>query len=197
MNMQAIGLFVVAATALLGSPGPGIAALLAVGRSQGWQGGLRYYAGLQVGLALVVIICGAGLVSLLAVYPAVIRVMVVAAVVYLVYLSYAIATSPVGKDQPDRSGTYSSFAGLLLGITNPKAYLAISALLASPLQLAAAESSNIALKIALCIAVILIVDIVWLWIGVAVGRTKMTDRGERTMNVAMAATILIATACSV
>jgi len=38
---------------------------------------------------------------------------------------------------------------------------------------------------------------VWLWIGVAVGRTNLTDRGERTMNVAMAATILIATAFSV
>jgi threonine/homoserine/homoserine lactone efflux protein len=196
MNMQAIGLFVVAAIALLGSPGPGIAALLVVGKSQGWSGGLRFYVGLQVGLAAAVAICGAGLVSLLAVYPAVTRVMVIAAAIYLVYLSCAIATSPVGKDQPDRSGTYSPCAGLLLGITNPKAYLAISALLASPLQLTVRETGNIALKIALCIAVILLVDIVWLWIGVAVGRTNLTPFAERIMNVAMGTAILIAMASS-
>src|SRR4051794_7990612 len=108
MDMRAVGWFVAAATALLGSPGPGIAALLAVGRSEGWAGGLRYFAGLQIGLAVALAICGAGLVSLLAAYPAVTRVMIVAATIYLVYLAYAIATSPVGKDQPVRPASCSA-----------------------------------------------------------------------------------------
>jgi threonine/homoserine/homoserine lactone efflux protein len=196
MDMRAVGLFVAAATALLGSPGPGIAALLAVGKSQGWSGGLRFYAGLQIGLAAVVVGSGAGLASLLAAYPAVTRAMVMGATIYLVYLSYRIATSPVGKKPIDAPGSYSSTAGVLLGITNPKAYLAIASLLSSPLQLTATDRANIGLKIALCIAVIILVDIVWLWVGVAVGRTKLTPFAERGMNVAMAATILIATAFS-
>lgn len=197
MNMQAVGVFVAAATALLGSPGPGIAALLAVGRTQGWRGGLRYYAGLQIGLAAAVAICGAGLVSLLAAYPAATRTMVVVATIYLVYLSWAIAASPVGAGRSAATPSQSPLAGLLLGITNPKAYLAISALLATPLRLTAGESANLGLKIALSIGVILCVDIVWLWIGVAVGRVELSRRAERCMNVAMGATILIAAVFSV
>jgi threonine/homoserine/homoserine lactone efflux protein len=196
MNIGAMGAFVATATALLGSPGPGIAALLAVGRSQGWSGGLRYFAGLQAGLAVAVAISGVGVISLFTAYPALTRAMVVGATVYLVYLSYAIATSPVGKDQPDRLRSFSPAAGLLLGVTNPKAYLAISTLLASSLQLTVGELSNIGLKMALCMAVIIAVDIVWLWIGVAVGRTKLSAIGERIMNLAMGATILIATVSS-
>ena len=197
MDTRAVGLFVAAATALLGSPGPGIAALLAVGKSQGWPGGLRYFAGLQIGLAAALVISGAGLVSLLTAYPAVTRVMVIVATIYLVYLAYAIATSPVGRDQTDRLASYSPVAGALLGVTNPKAYLAMTSLLASPLQLTVGGSTNVALKMALCMAVIIIVDILWLWVGVAVGRIKLTAFAERAMNVAMGATILIATAFSI
>jgi threonine/homoserine/homoserine lactone efflux protein len=196
MNWCAVGLFTAAATALLGSPGPGIAALLAVGRAQGWARGLRYYGGLQMGLGCVVAICGAGLLSLLARYPVMGRALVVGAAIYLVYLAYSIATSPVGEQASARPGAYSALAGLLLGITNPKAYLAISSLLASPLKLSADTGANVGLKAALCIAVIMFVDIVWLWIGVTLGRMKLTHAGERFANIAMGATILVATAFS-
>ena len=119
MNWCAVGLFTAAATALLGSPGPGIAALLAVGRAQGWARGLRYYGGLQLGLGCVVAICGAGLLSLLARNPVISRALVIGAAIYLVYLAYSIATSPVGEPASARPGAYSAIAGLLLGITNP------------------------------------------------------------------------------
>jgi threonine/homoserine/homoserine lactone efflux protein len=193
MDLRAAGLFVASATALLGSPGPGIVALLAVGRVQGWRGGLRFYFGLQIGLAAAVLISGAGLFSILAAYPDVTRVMVIGATGYLVYLSFAIAFTPPGRATADRSPMHSPVAGLLLGITNPKAYLAIAALLASPLRLAVLQADNIMAKIALSIVVIILVDIAWLWIGVALGRTTLSARGERAMNLAMGATILIAT----
>src|SRR5580658_10494667 len=96
MDWTAMWAFVAAATALLGSPGPGIAALLAVGRAEGWGPGLRYYAGLQLGLAVA---CGAtavGLVSALAAFPFALRALTVASAVYLIYLAYRIATAAVG-----------------------------------------------------------------------------------------------------
>jgi hypothetical protein len=58
------------------------------------------------------------------------------------------------------------------------------------------ERANIAAKIALCMAVIIVVDIVWLWVGVALGQAKLTAFAERVINVAMGAAILIATAFS-
>ena len=49
--IAAYAAFLLSAVALLGSPGPGIAALVAVGRADGLQGGLRFYGGMQIGLA--------------------------------------------------------------------------------------------------------------------------------------------------
>jgi threonine/homoserine/homoserine lactone efflux protein len=195
MHVGAIGAFLATATALLGSPGPGIAALVAVGRAQGWSGGLRYFVGLQLGLAAAVVICAAGVVSLSAVSAAVTQAMNIGATIYLLYLSYAIATAPVGAQAQSRR-SFSPWAGLWLGITNPKAYLAISSLLASPMRLAATQRSELELKSILIMTVIVVVDIVWLWIGVVLRRTQLSPAGERIMNVAMGVTIVIATACS-
>jgi threonine/homoserine/homoserine lactone efflux protein len=67
MHSAASWLFVASAAALLGSPGPGIAALLAV-----------------------------GLVSLLAAFPFALRAMTVVSADYLLYLAYQVAAAPVG-----------------------------------------------------------------------------------------------------
>src|SRR5690349_15714695 len=48
----ALLLFLLAAIALLGSPGPVIVSLVATGRKSGFAGSLRYFLGIQAGLAL-------------------------------------------------------------------------------------------------------------------------------------------------
>src|SRR4051812_10754457 len=95
MNWTATGLFLLAAVALLGSPGPGIAALLAVTRREGLRAGLRYYAGLQLGLALAAAVSAAGLFSLLAAFPVLLRAASIAAVLYLITLAWKIGTAPL------------------------------------------------------------------------------------------------------
>src|ERR1700759_5661153 len=96
MDTVALGLFLTAAIGLLGSPGPAVAALIAVGRIRGLVGGLPYFLGLQAGLATAAGITAAGLFSLLTAFPSALRVMTIAATVYLIYLAYKIASSPVG-----------------------------------------------------------------------------------------------------
>ena len=74
----------------------------------------------------------AGLFSLLAAFPSALRVMTILATVYLIYLAWKIASSPVGETAKPRNGAHASPAmGFLLGVTNPKAYLAFASLLAS------------------------------------------------------------------
>jgi threonine/homoserine/homoserine lactone efflux protein len=194
MDLRAIGLFLLSAVALLGSPGPGIASLLAVGKSAGLSRGLKYYAGLQVGLALAAAVVAVGVISVFDSYPGLIRGMTWVASIYLVYLAYAIATSPVGAVAGRKPAPASPAAGLFLGVTNPKGYLAFASLLASPLRLATQSTHNVTLKWALCVAVILIVDLVWLWFGVFVGTRKLNPNSERTLNIVMGAAIVGATA---
>src|SRR5690348_4135481 len=108
MDVVATGLFLTAAVGLLGSPGPAIAALLAVGRARGLVVGLPYFAGLQLGLATAAGVTTAGLFSLLAAFPSALRAMTIAATVYLIYLAYRIASSPVGHGAEASSGAHAS-----------------------------------------------------------------------------------------
>lgn len=56
-------LFVMAAGGLLDSPGPAIACLLAIGRAEPVGTGLKYLAGMLVGLSTAAAVCAAGILS--------------------------------------------------------------------------------------------------------------------------------------
>jgi threonine/homoserine/homoserine lactone efflux protein len=166
MDTVALGIFLTAAVGLLGSPGPAIAALIAVGRARGLVGGLPYFLGLQLGLATAGGITAAGLFSLLAAFPSALRVMTITATVYLIYLAYKIASSAVGETGQVSNGAHASpAAGFLLGVTNPKAYLAFASLLASYTLIKGSAREDTFTKWFLLVAVMIVVDIVWLYVG--------------------------------
>jgi threonine/homoserine/homoserine lactone efflux protein len=193
MDMVALGLFLAAAIGLLGSPGPAIAALIAVGRARGFAGGLPYFVGLQFGLALAAGITAAGLFSLLATFPSALRMMTIAATVYLVYLAWKISSSPVGETAQASNGAHASpAAGFLLGMTNPKAYLAFASLLASYTLVKSSAQQDAFTKWLLLVAVMIAVDIVWLYVGVFLRALMLSQKRERALNVALGLTVLIA-----
>ena len=191
MDGTAIGLFLLTAVALLGSPGPGIAALLAVTRGGGLRAGLRYYAGLQVGLALAAAISAAGLFSLLAAFPVLLKAASIVAMIYLVWLAWKIGTAPI-EGAGSAGVSASAIGGFFLGITNPKAYLAFASLMASTTLIGTGASADAALKWALIVAVILVVDIAWVLLGAVLHHAVLPPRIERAMNLAFAAAILVA-----
>ena len=193
MDTVALGIFLTAAVGLLGSPGPAIAALIAVGRARGLVGGLPYFLGLQLGLATAAGITAAGLFSLLAAFPSALRVMTIAATVYLIYLAYKIASSPVGEAAQASNGAHSSpAAGFLLGVTNPKAYLAFASLLASYTLIKASAQQDAFAKWLLLVAVMIVVDIVWLYVGAFLRGLILSPNRERVLNVTLGLTVLIA-----
>ena len=193
MDTVALGIFLTAAVGLLGSPGPAIAALVAVGRNRGLVGGLPYFLGLQLGLATAAGITAAGLFSLLAALPSALRVMTIAATVYLLYLAYKIAFSAVGETaQASNAAHASPAAGFLLGMTNPKAYLAFASLLASYTLINGNAQQDAFTKWLLLVSVMIVVDIVWLYVGVFLGGLILSPRSERALNVTLGLTVLIA-----
>lgn len=193
MDTVALGLFLTAAVGLLGSPGPAIAALIAVGRSRGFVGGLPYFVGLQLGLAMAAGLTTAGLFSLLAAFPSALRVMTIAATIYLIYLAWKIASSPVGETAQQGNGAHASpAAGFLLGVTNPKAYLAFASLLASYSLIKASAQQDAITKWILLVAVMIAVDIVWLYVGVFLRGLMLSPKAERVLNVTLGLTVLIA-----
>jgi threonine/homoserine/homoserine lactone efflux protein len=133
MNLLNAEFFTFAAIGLLGSPGPGIAALVAIGARAGFVGGLRFYGGLQLGLAIAAMLTAAGLLSVLAAAPVLASALRIGATLYLIYLAFRIATAPVGAPARGAESKFVStaFSGFLLGVTNPKAYVAFTSLLLS------------------------------------------------------------------
>jgi threonine/homoserine/homoserine lactone efflux protein len=193
MDTAALGIFLTAAVGLLGSPGPAIAALIAVGRARGLVGGLPYFLGLQLGLATAAGITAAGLFSLLAAFPSALRGMTIAATVYLIYLAYKIATSPVGETAQASNGAHASpAAGFLLGVTNPKAYLAFASLLASYTLIKGSTQQDTFTKWFLLVAVMIVVDIVWLYVGAFLRGLMLSPNSERVLNVTLGLTVIIA-----
>ncbi len=191
MNILNVGLFSLAAIVLLGSPGPGIAALIAVGREKGFAGGLGFYGGLQIGLALAAGISAAGLFSIIQAIPMAMTAMTILATLYLLYLAYSIITAPVGMDagKQDTGFAGTALGGFLLGITNPKAYIAFISLMASYPIINANNSADVTVKWLVCIIVMVVVDILWLWLGVIIQKANMKPRSERLLNIAMGSII--------
>jgi threonine/homoserine/homoserine lactone efflux protein len=183
--------FLATATALLGSPGPGIAALLAVGRVEGW-GALRYYAGLQLGLAIAFGATAVGLLSFLKAVPVAVRVMMLGSAAYLIYLAYRIATAPVGSVLRSGQAPSSPMSGFVLGVANPKAYAAFASLLASQTLVENDREIDALLKWSICVFVAIVVDLAWLFVGVKLQQAALRPLTERGLNITLAATILLA-----
>lgn len=197
IDLVAAGAFTLAAIGLLGSPGPAIAALLAVGKSHGFSGGLRFYTGLQFGLAAAAAVSAAGFVSLIVAVPATRIVMMVIATAYLLYLAYKIAAAPVGPG-PSRAEPVAPkggffLAGAIVGITNPKAYVAFASLMAPVTLVASSALYDGIVKWVLVVVVMIVVDFLWLLAGVALGKASLPPKIERGLNYVLAAMIVAAT----
>lgn len=187
--------FTLGAAALLGSPGPGIATLVAVGRSRGIARGLPFLAAMQLGLALAAGLCAAGLTALIASSPTLATALTLISIVYLGWLAWSIASAPLAGEiaGEQNSGGFPLAGAFLLGIANPKAYLAFASLLASFSIAAPAHGTHDNfLKWLILVVVMIVVDAAWLAAGAGLGRIRMTPSAERTMNIAMALMIVIA-----
>jgi threonine/homoserine/homoserine lactone efflux protein len=190
MTSWKIVLFVAEATALLGSPGPGIAALISIGRRSGVRRSLDFFWAMQVGLALAVVLSAAGLMAVVLSLPILTAVLAVAGTAYLLFLAVQIAIAPVGV-AGDGGKQPGVLGGFLLGVANPKAWLAFIALMASN-ALVSSPAGDLILKAALCVVVMIVVDLVWLWFGARTRGLGLGARAERALNLVMGATIIVA-----
>ncbi|HEU4700031.1 MAG TPA: LysE family transporter [Gemmatimonadales bacterium] len=160
---------------------------------------LRFYLGMQLGLAIAAGLSVAGLAAALRAVPLAATALTLIGAAYLAWLAWSIATAPVGS--PTASGAVASaWGGFLLGAANPKVYLALVSLFASFRLVAAggatAEYHDALLKWALCIGVTAVVDLGWLGVGVGLGRVALSPRAERVLNVVMGGTIVLAAAAA-
>jgi threonine/homoserine/homoserine lactone efflux protein len=178
--------FVFAGFALAGSPGPNTLSLAAAGAAFGARRSVFYLVGLVVGMAGVMAITASGLTGLVLALPGATPVVVAISALYFVYLAFRIATAPPLAENDAAHSEPKFFGGMFLSLVNPKGYAAMAAMFSGFVLIPARHDLDIAVKIAVLTAIIVVVNIVWLIAGAALTRFFREPRTNRIINVTFA-----------
>jgi threonine/homoserine/homoserine lactone efflux protein len=191
-----VGPLLVTSLAIMGSPGPATISLTAAGSAFGVRRSLGYLIGIVVGTTTVLVAVATGMTAVLLALPALRAVLVAISAAYILWLAYRVATAPplaartAGSDAPSFTG------GALLGVANPKAWVAIAAVFAG-VRLADSATTDAAIKIAVLSVMIVLINAAWLVAGASLAPMLRDPRRARVVNAALAAALVGATALAV
>lgn len=184
---------VLAALVVMGSPGPATMSVTAMGAAFGFRRSLAYLAGVVLGTIAVLFAVAAGVVAMLLSLPRLAPVLLAASAAYIVYLAVKIATAPPLSSKNQAASAPSFAGGLLLGVANPKAYLAIAAVFSGTTLAAGSRLIEAMLKIAVLGIMIIVIHLVWLTAGASLSRLLHHPVGSRVVNLLFAAILIITT----
>ena len=188
--MENIATFVLAALALVGSPGPNTLSLAAVGAAFERPAAIRYMLGLNLGLIGVIVIVGSGVSGLLLALPGAAPLITTLAAAYFLFLAYRIATAPPLGEQSHNRREPRWFEGTLLSLINPKAYAAMAALYSGFVLVAGNALSDAIAKAAVLLLTITPINVAWLMAGAALTRVFRNERTSRILNVTFAVLLI-------
>ena len=157
---------------------------------------LGYLVCIVVGTTIVLVAVAAGITGALLAVPALRPLLLAGAALYIARLAYAIATAPplgaagASGDAPTLGG------GTLLGVANPKAWVAIGAVFAAA-RLADGAASDALLKVAVLSVMVVVINGSWLLVGTSFAPLLREPRRARIVNVALAVALVAATAAAI
>ena len=186
--------FVLAGLALAGSPGPATLSLAATGAAFGARRGLPYMGGIVLGMVAVMAITASGVVGVLLAVPGATPIVAGLATAYFAYLSYRIATAPPLSGGSEGQRRPSFAGGVFLSLVNPKGYAAMAALFSGFALMRERVVLDAALKTAVLLAIIVAVNIGWLFAGAALTRCFREPRTNRIVNVTFAVLLVASVA---
>jgi threonine/homoserine/homoserine lactone efflux protein len=188
-----VGPLVLISLAIMGSPGPATISLVAAGSVRGVRRSFPYLFGIIVGTTLVLVAVATGITGVLLALPAIGSVLIWISAAYIFWLAYHIATAPPLSKLTGASKAFSLMGGVVLGITNPKGWVAIAAVFASA-HLADAPTNDAAAKIVVLTVMIIVICATWLVAGRPIAPLLRDPRRARLVNAALAVGLVGATA---
>lgn len=188
-----VGPLVLMSLAIMGSPGPATISLVAAGSVRGVRRSFPYLFGIIAGTTLVLVAVATGITGALLAVPAVGYVLVRVSAGYILWLAYRIATAPPLPNPTGAPDAFSLMGGALLGIANPKAWVAIAAVFASA-HLADSPTTDAVAKIAVLTVMIILICTTWLSAGRSMAPVLRDPLRARLVNAALAVGLVASTA---
>lgn len=182
--------FTAAVFFLLVTPGPGVLSTAGVGSGFGYAAGARYLVGLFIGTNLVALAVVTGLAALLLSVPGLRVVLLVASVLYLLYLAVRIALSGSRIAFIEARKAPGVVDGILLQAINPKAYAVNTALFSGFAFWPDSLLIETLLKFLVINLIWIPIHIAWLAAGVTVRRLALPARLQSAINIAMAVSMI-------
>lgn len=192
----AVGPLVIASLALMGSPGPATLSVAAVGAAYGLRRSLAYLLGIIAGTTLVLVAVATGITAALLAVPALGSVLIGISAAYILWLAYHVATAPPLSEQSPDSHAPSLAGAVLLGVANPKAWVAIAAVFAS-VRLADTATADAVAKVGALSVMIVVIMVGWLVVGASLAPMLRDPRRARIVNAALAAALVGTTALAI
>jgi threonine/homoserine/homoserine lactone efflux protein len=186
----------VTSAAIMGSPGPATISLTATGAAFGVRRSLAYLAGIVVGTSVVLVAVATGITATLLAVPALRSVLIGVSAAYILWLAYHVAIAPPLAAGTPASDAPSLAGGAVLGVANPKAWVAIAAVFAA-VRLADTATLDAAAKIAALTVMIVLINTIWLIAGASLAPLLRDPRRARLVNRTLAVALVAATAFAV
>jgi threonine/homoserine/homoserine lactone efflux protein len=180
----------------MGSPGPATISLAAAGSAYGIRRSLAYLVGIVIGTTLVLVAVATGITATLLAVPALRAALIALSTAYILRLAYKVATAPPLGAQIAAATAPSLGGGTLLGVANPKAWVAIAAVFASA-RLADTAAADAAAKTAVLSGMIVLIMVAWLVAGASFAPILRDPQRSRAVNAALAVALVGATALAV
>ncbi len=196
IRWSALPALLLTSLAIMGSPGPATISLTATGVAFGVRRSARYLAGIVAGTIVVLLMVAAGLTGALLALPAVRPAFIAVAAAYILYLAYHIATAPPLAAADSDAPAPSLGGGLLLGVANPKAWVAIGAVFVSA-RIATHTVADSGIKVAALTAMIVAINTAWLLAAAWVAPALRDPVRSRRANIALAVALVASTAAAV
>ena len=196
-SWQQLLALVLAATVVMGSPGPATISVTAIGAAFGLRNSVRYASGIILGTSAVLLVVATGITAILTSMPGVAPVLAVASAAYVLYLAFKIATAPPLAARDSGAVLPTFLGGFLLAVANPKAYVAIAAVLAGSATAAGTDALGVPARLAILTLMIVAIHVLWLMAGTDFSRYLRQPLASRIINLVFAATLVVTTALAV
>ncbi len=187
---------VLSSLAIMGSPGPVTISLTATGSTRGVRQSLPFWLGVVLGTLLVLFAVATGITAAVLAVPHARTVLLVASAAYLLRLAYKIATTPPPGEEPRTTRAPTVAAGTVLGVANPKGWVAIAAVYASG-HLSSTPAADAVYKFAVLTVMVFLISGSWLVIGSWMAPLFRDAHRARALNLVLAAALVAATLLAV